>query len=77
MEGILNFLEETWLHENYDKDVLSNYCKEQGIGFGVAMQTLRLILVGSLKGPDVFDILRFLEKDVIFTRLNLFKSQIS
>ena len=77
LELVLEYLASDWLKEQpYNKEKLADYCKSNDIGFGVAMQTLRLILVGSLQGPDVFEILNFLENDVIYERLDLFKNQI-
>ena len=74
---VLEYLASDWLKEQpYSKEKLAAFCKSNDIGFGVAMQSLRLILVGSLQGPDVFEILNFLENDVIYERLDLFKNQI-
>lgn len=77
LNNVLEYLETEWLRTvPYDKEKLAAFCKSNEIGFGVAMRTLRLILVGSLQGPDVFDILNFVENDVIYERLDLFKNQI-
>ncbi|XLS29242.1 glutamate--tRNA ligase [Flavobacteriaceae bacterium M23B6Z8] len=40
------------------------------IGFGKVMMPLRLSLVGSLQGPDVFEIISFIGKDETLLRIN-------
>ncbi|MGV6831785.1 MAG: glutamate--tRNA ligase [bacterium] len=42
---------------------IKGWITEQGIGFGKVMMPLRLALVGSLQGPDVFDILFMIGKN--------------
>ena len=43
-----------------------------GFPFGVIMQTLRLALVGSLTGPDLFKICELLGKEITLRRLEKF-----
>ena len=40
------------------------------IGFGQTMKTLRLALVGSLKGPDLFKIIEIIGADETIKRIN-------
>ncbi|MGC6480530.1 MAG: glutamate--tRNA ligase [Flavobacteriaceae bacterium] len=77
MAKVLNFLGDQWFRQSsFVKEDLKRFCDNEEIGFGVAMQTLRLILVGELKGPDVFEILKFLENNVIYRRLDLLKNHL-
>ena len=41
--------------ENLSANV-KGWIQNEGLGFGKVMQPLRLSLVGSMSGPDVFDI---------------------
>lgn len=59
--------------EPFNADGISNTIKpwigEQGIGFGQVMMPLRLSLVGTMKGPDVFDIAALLGKEETLSRI--------
>lgn len=46
------------------------------IGFGKIMMPLRLALVGALQGPDVFDIMFYIGKEEVLSRLNAFTGHI-
>jgi glutamyl-tRNA synthetase len=48
--------------------------KENAIGMGKVMQPLRLSLVGSLKGPHIFDIMALIGKDETISRINKAKA---
>jgi glutamyl-tRNA synthetase len=61
---------------NFDKatieTVVKNWITESEIGFGRVLQPFRLALVGSLKGPDLFEIASMLGKEETIGRLNRF-----
>jgi len=58
------------LHENIKSWITSN-----DIGFGKVMMPLRLALVGSLQGPDVFEIMSLIGKEETLKRVeNLIKT---
>ena len=49
--------------------VVKGWMEENGIGMGKVMQPLRLSLVGSLKGPAVFDIMALIGKEETISRI--------
>ena len=49
--------------------VVKAWMEENGIGMGKVMQPLRLSLVGSLKGPAVFDIMALIGKEETISRI--------
>ena len=51
------------------KQILQTWNKKADIQFGVIMQSLRLAIVGSLTGPDIFSVCGLLEKEVTLRRL--------
>ena len=51
------------------KQKLQTWNEKADIPFGVIMQSLRLAIVGSLSGPDIFSICGLLEKEVTLRRL--------
>ena len=51
------------------KEKLSEWINDREIGFGKVMQPLRLALVGSLKGPDLFEIMEMLGKTEVLKRI--------
>lgn len=59
---------------NADEAQLSikSFIEEQGVGFGKVMMPLRLALVGSLSGPDVFQLLELLGKAESKSRIEHF-----
>ena len=52
------------------KNSLMLYVKERSIKFGPLMKSIRFALVGNLTGPDLFDIIKLLEKKECIKRLN-------
>ncbi|MGB5942557.1 MAG: glutamate--tRNA ligase [Leeuwenhoekiella sp.] len=54
--------------ENLQTNV-KGWVKDSGLGFGKVMQPLRLSLVGSMQGPDVFDIMVMIGKEKTLERL--------
>lgn len=61
---------------SFKSEALENDVKEwitaNEIGFGKIMQPLRLSLVGSLKGPHLFDIIEFIGKEKTISRIQDF-----
>ena len=52
------------------KENIYKVSKEKNLNFGKLMQFLRLSLVGSLSGPDVFFIIKMIGKNVTLRRVN-------
>ena len=52
------------------KDLLISWAEENEINIGVMMQCFRIALVGKLSGPDLFEICKLLNKDVILIRIS-------
>jgi glutamyl-tRNA synthetase len=50
--------------------VIKAWIEEKGIGMGKVMQPLRISLVGSLKGPHLFDIMTLIGKEETISRIN-------
>lgn len=61
--------------ENYQKTI-KEWITSQGIGFGKIMMPMRLSLVGSLQGPDVFQIAFMIGKAETLSRLQRFTASI-
>ena len=53
-------------------DIVKNWIKSKEIGFGKVMMPLRLSLVGSLQGPDLFEICAILGKEESVKRIEYF-----
>ena len=51
------------------KNELSKFGAENDISFGNIMKTLRLSIVGSLSGPDLFKIIDFIGPDETLQRI--------
>ncbi|WP_129750600.1 glutamate--tRNA ligase [Flavobacterium beibuense] len=51
------------------EDVIKAWINEKGVGMGKVMQPLRLSLVGSLKGPHLFDIMALIGKEETVNRI--------
>ncbi len=49
--------------------IVKNWITEKNIGMGKIMQPFRLAIVGSLKGPHLFDILEIIEKEETIARI--------
>lgn len=47
-----------------------NWIQQQGIGFGKVMAPLRLVIVGDLKGPHLYDIMELLGKTICLKRIS-------
>jgi glutamyl-tRNA synthetase len=59
------------------KEFLFNEMKSRELKVGKVMPVLRAGLVGKLEGPDLFDLMIFLEKNVVLSRLEAFASQLT
>ena len=59
------------------KDFLFGEMKSRELKAGKVMPILRAGLVGKLEGPDLFDLMVFLEKNVVLSRLEAFASQLT
>ena len=59
------------------KEFLVGEIKSRELKAGKVMPILRAGLVGKLEGPDLFDLMVFLEKNVVLSRLEAFASQLT
>ena len=59
------------------KDFLFGEMKSKELKAGKVMPILRAGLVGKLEGPDLFDLMIFLEKNVVLSRLESFAYQLT
>jgi glutamyl-tRNA synthetase len=59
------------------KDFLFSEMKSKELKAGKVMPILRAGLVGKLEGPDLFDLMVFLEKNVVLSRLEAFAYQLT
>ena len=59
------------------KEFLFNEMKSRGLKVGKVMPVLRAGLVGKLEGPDLFDLMVFLDKNTVLSRLEAFASQLT
>ena len=59
------------------KEFLFSEMKSRELKAGKVMPILRVGLVGKLEGPDLFDLMIFLEKNVVLSRLEDFKTQLT
>ena len=73
VNSIIQLIDENSLDEF--KDAVFRFCKEQSIGMGAVMQTLRMAAVGNLSGPDIVEVIKVIGKNSILERLELLKNQ--
>ena len=52
------------------QNIVKDWITSNGIGFGKVMMPLRVSLVGSLQGPDVFDIMGLIGKEETMSSIN-------
>ena len=64
--------EGTWAKEAFMGDI-----EKEGLKVGAGMQCLRVALVGSLKGPDLFDFMRLLTKNSNLERIKSFTNHLN
>lgn len=58
-------------------EAVNSYIKEHDISFGAVMPTMRMLLVGDLKGPGVFEIMELLGKEEVISRMRFALSHFS
>jgi glutamyl/glutaminyl-tRNA synthetase len=51
------------------KDAIFKFCKEENMGMGIVMQTLRIAIVGTLSGPDILGVINVIGKKSTLGRL--------
>ena len=56
------------------KEFLFSEMKSRELKIGKVMPVLRAGLVGKLEGPDLFDLMIFLEKNIVLSRLEAFRT---
>ena len=72
MTQVADLISKSDLNEATDyADTVKGWIKEQEMGFGKVMMPLRLSLVGSLMGPDVFEIASMIGKDETVRRIKI------
>ena len=75
LEKLIAILKE---NTSFDKETIEtnvkNWITQEEIGFGRVLQPFRLALVGSLQGPDLFEIATMLGKEETIQRLENFKT---
>jgi glutamyl-tRNA synthetase len=67
--AIIKDIDDEKFEANYIQSQIKNWITNEGVGFGKVMMPLRLALVGSLKGPDVFEIAFFIGKNETIKRI--------
>lgn len=74
-ELLLSLIQEILSKTEFEADTLkekvSNWVNAKEIGFGNIMNSLRLCLVGSGKGPDLFQIMEILGKEETISRIEI------
>lgn len=71
MEEVVSILEDIdEFSASNTMSVVKSWISSKEIGFGKVMMPLRLSLVGSLKGPDIFEIMGFIGKQETRSRIN-------
>ena len=53
------------------ESVVKDWIVEEGLSFGMVMAPLRLVIVGDLKGPHLFDILSLIGKEESIKRIQI------
>lgn len=71
MNQIISVLENVKVFEAKEiENEVKNWIQENQIGMGKIMQPLRMLLVGEMKGPDLFEIITVLGKTETIKRIN-------
>ena len=63
LEGVEDFSSETL------ENTVKSWIQENGLSFGQVMPPLRLVMVGEMKGPHLFDIMELLQKEETLSRI--------
>ena len=69
LKALSNRLENIEFQANDLEENIKSYIAENELSFGAIMPTLRLVLVGELKGAGVYDIMAVLGKEEVLTRM--------
>lgn len=69
LRDLLPRLKENTFSSGDIEAAIKAFMEEYDLGFGAIMPTLRLVLVGDLKGPGVFDIMAVLGKEEVLSRI--------
>ncbi len=80
--GVLGELQKMFMKQvSFESDTLETAVKQwiaaEGISFGAVMAPLRLVIVGDLKGPHLFDILSLLGKEESLNRIQIALDRLS
>jgi glutamyl-tRNA synthetase len=77
LEIAIEFIRKTSFNSSSEiKELLFSEMKSRELKVGKVMPVLRAGLVGKLEGPDLFDLMIFLEKNVVLSRLEAFRTQL-
>lgn len=70
MEAVANILEgiDNYISENIEA-IIKTWIAEKELSFGKVMPPLRLVIVGDMKGPHLFDILELIGKEESINRI--------
>ncbi|MCG2459213.1 glutamate--tRNA ligase [Flavobacteriaceae bacterium F89] len=70
LTGLISVVEQVdaYTSANLEKTI-KNWIGEEGLSFGKVMAPLRLVIVGDLKGPHLFDILEMIGKEESIARI--------
>jgi len=78
LEIAIEFIRKTSFNSSSEiKGFLFNEMKSRELKVGKVMPVLRAGLVGKLEGPDLFDLMVFLDKNTVLSRLEAFASQLT
>lgn len=77
MDKVIELLKNTndFTTENIQSNI-KDWITSEGMGFGKVMQPLRLVLVGEMKGPDLFEIICMLGKEESIRRIEKAKQSL-
>ncbi|WP_127140376.1 glutamate--tRNA ligase [Flagellimonas marinaquae] len=70
MQQVITFLETLEDFESANiEELVKTWISEQGLSFGKVMPPLRLVIVGDMKGPHLFDIMELIGKNESISRI--------
>ena len=69
IEAIIKAINDEYFETEYIQSQIKTWINNENIGFGKVMMPLRLALVGSLQGPDVFEIAFLIGKNETLKRI--------
>lgn len=70
IQSLSEVLADTEFSSSALKEAIHHFSEEKALGMGKVMMSLRLALVGELKGPDVPDIMEIIGKEETLKRIN-------